>query len=306
MSDFCLFMQTVKNTIPVYDIYAVKNEVQLHEDVVVEPFAAYLKTRGHLFTPHRHSFYHIVLFTSGSGTHTIDFEQFDIRAGQIYFMAPGQVHNWNFTSEPDGYVVNFSDSLFRSFITNPSYLEQFPFLRAAAKDSVIDLKADTLLTVIQYFKSLVKEVKDNDAFCTDMVCFLLASIFITVSRDNVVLNKKTAPGQNQLVLYNFRKLVNEYYAEKKLPRDYAAMLYITPNHINALCTDLLGMSAGEVIRDRILLEAKRLLVNAGTSISEIAYQLNFSDNSYFAKFFKKYTGTTPEDFRRSFRIEKER
>jgi len=57
-------------------------------------------------------------------------------------------------------------------------------------------------------------------------------------------------------------------------------------------------SAGELIRDRIILEAKRLLVNAKMSVSEIAHELNFVDNSYFSRFFKKYAGVTPEVFRK--------
>ena len=76
------------------------------------------------------------------------------------------------------------------------------------------------------------------------------------------------------------------------------MLFITPNHLNALCKEHWGMQAGEVIRNRIILEAKRLLVNQQTSISEIAYTLNFKDNSYFSKFFKKSVGITPEEFRK--------
>ena len=80
------------------------------------------------------------------------------------------------------------------------------------------------------------------------------------------------------------------------------MLYVTPNHLNALCQDLLGKSAGEVIRERILLEAKRQLVNASAGIADVGYDLGFTDNSYFTKFFKKYTGTTPEAFRRGLEI----
>jgi len=83
------------------------------------------------------------------------------------------------------------------------------------------------------------------------------------------------------------------------PKDYAELLYITPNHLNALCKDLLGIQAGEVIRNRILLEAKRLLTNPLLTITEIALQLNFNDNSYFTKFFKKSTGITPEEFRKN-------
>ena len=83
-----------------------------------------------------------------------------------------------------------------------------------------------------------------------------------------------------------------------MPKDYASLLYITPNHLNALCKELLGESAGELIRKRIILEAKRLLVIKDYSIAEVAYELNFNDNSYFTKFFKKIEGMTPEDFRK--------
>ncbi len=63
---------------------------------------------------------------------------------------------------------------------------------------------------------------------------------------------------------------------------------------------LLGKTAGELIRDRVLLEAKRLLTNGDMSITELAYDLNFQDNSYFNRFFKKYADVTPEEFRKSF------
>lgn len=78
------------------------------------------------------------------------------------------------------------------------------------------------------------------------------------------------------------------------------MLYVTPNYLNALSKDVTDRSAGELIRDRILLEAKRLLTNAKMTISEIALELDFMDNSYFTRFFKKYEGVTPETFRKQF------
>jgi AraC family transcriptional activator of pobA len=53
-----------------------------------------------------------------------------------------------------------------------------------------------------------------------------------------------------------------------------------------------------VIRDRVLLEAKRLLTNADMTAAEIAYELNFEDNSYFSRFFKKYEGVGPDEFRK--------
>ncbi len=72
---------------------------------------------------------------------------------------------------------------------------------------------------------------------------------------------------------------------------------MTPNHINALTYKLVGKSAVEIIRERVLLEAKRLLVNSDLMVSQIAETLHFEDNAYFTRFFKKYLGTTPEGFR---------
>jgi AraC-like DNA-binding protein len=104
-----------------------------------------------------------------------------------------------------------------------------------------------------------------------------------------------------MVLFrNFQKLINQQYRTLRLPKEYAELLYITPNHLNALCREMVGKTAGDLIRDRVLLEAKRLLTNADMSITEIAYDLNFEDNSYFNRFFKKQVGKTPDNFRKTF------
>ena len=108
-----------------------------------------------------------------------------------------------------------------------------------------------------------------------------------------------AIGQKQQVVEQFRRLIDEHYKTLRLPGEYARLLHITPNHLNALCQEFLGRPAGAVIRDRVLLEAKRLLTNADMTAAEIAYELNFQDNSYFSRFFKKYEGVTPEGFRRT-------
>jgi AraC-like DNA-binding protein len=126
----------------------------------------------------------------------------------------------------------------------------------------------------------------------------LLQLLILVSRYVPETNTQQ-PGQyNSLLMRNFRQLIEKNYKEKKLTKEYAAMLYVTPNHLNALSKDVTGLSAGELIRDRILLEAKRLLINAQINISQIAAELGFIDNSYFTKFFKKYVGFTPEIFRK--------
>jgi AraC family transcriptional activator of pobA len=292
-------MQKAKKSIPVYDICTIGGQDHKHPDIIAEPFASYLKVHPNLHAPHRHSFYHLVLFTKGRGSHTIDFERFDVAKGQLYFMSPGQVHSWNFQGEVDGYIINFSEQLFQRFLASGDYLDQFSFFQSIAKESVFKLDDKTFVIVRDRLGNIASEVSTNSALAADLICAQLIEVFVNVQR-GISRPTTKAPAQNLLILQNFRKLVNTYYAEKRLPKEYAAMLYVTPNHLNALCSDLLGRSAGEVIRDRILLESKRLLVNATLGISEIAFQLGFSDNSHFTRFFKKHTDHTPEDFRKTF------
>lgn len=293
-------MPKVKNTIPVYDICAIGGNNHINNEIIAEPFAEYLKVHPNLHAAHRHSFYHIVLFTKGSGYHTIDFERFDVKPGQVYFMSPGQVHSWNFKGEVDGFIINFAESILQGFLQNNQYAEQFSFFRSIANESVFNLPKDIFITVKELFAKVVAEVSNEQAYAKDVIAALLVQLCVAVQRGAAPKPEGSIAQHNQLILHNFRKLVDAYYAEKRLPKEYAALLYITPNHLNALCKDLLGKPAGEVIRDRILLEVKRLLINADVSISEIADRFSFTDNSHLTKFFKKYTNTTPEEFRKNF------
>jgi len=274
------------------------NPGRIHNEVSAGPFADYNNFCEKLIIPHRNSFYQIVLVTHGNGTIAIDFEQFDIQPGQIFFMSPGQVHNWKLDDKADGFVISFSEKIFSSYISEQFYLEQFPFPGGIPMNSIINLTKETVKEIKYFVKRIINEVKKKDTFSMDIICFNLISLYVSIIRNSSSLVNKQVPGQNQLTLHNFRMLVNQYYTKKRLPKDYAAMLYITPNQLNAICKELIGKPAGNIIRDRILLEAKRLLINTDINISEIAYMLNFSDNSYFTKFFKKYTGLTPEKFRK--------
>lgn len=280
------------------DICSLHSTNQLSKEVIAEPFGEYLRAHPNLHLPHRHSFFHIVLFTAGGGTHNIDFQQFAVVPGQIYFMKPGQVHSWSFEDEMDGYVINFSEDIFNQFLANSHYLEQFSFFRGVANECVINLEPEGYDRAKMLMSAIVTEVHHPQPMTQDAILNHLLTLFIIAQRCATLHLPATHKPQNQVLLQNFRKLVDMHFAEKRLPKDYATLLYITPNHLNALSNDLLGKSAGEVIRDRILLEAKRLLINADITIAEIASVLDFTDNSHFTRFFKKYTGLTPDGFRK--------
>ncbi len=290
----------MRSEIPVYDICSI-SKIE-HDDIIISRFAPYAANNKNLHTAHKHTFYHLVLFTEGSGTHSIDFENFEVKPNQIYFMIPGQVHSWNFTSKADGYIINFSSSFFNSFLLRADYLENFSFFSHDVKDAVIDIPEKAIQKIISLFEDILKEEQgmNTSSFAVDAIRVLLIQVFINIARLSEGKPQLSGNSYNHILLKNYKQLIEKNFKSLKLPKEYAELLYITSNHLNAVCKDVLGIPAGELIRNRIALEAKRLLINFDLSISEIAYELNFKDNSYFTKFFKKQTGLTPEEFRKKY------
>jgi len=298
-----------KEKIPVYTISNLAARQLDPGECMIEDFEPYLGRHSpDLHHAHRHNFYHLVYFSGGKGSHSIDFTKFPVETGQVYFMTPGQVHSWNFEGVPRGFVVNFSEGFLKSFLLDANYLDRFTFFSGNAVDSVVRLAAPVrervaglLGEMTEEYRALAKANLLQASVGADLLRAQLVQLFLLV-QSGIAVGKPALPSavtQKQQVMGSFRKLLDQNYKTLRLPSEYAALLFVTPNHLNVLSRDLLGRSAGEVIRDRVLLEAKRLLTNAGMTGAQIADELNFQDNSYFSRFFKKYEGVTPEEFRRT-------
>lgn len=288
----------MKNNLPVYDI--CKFSHTLEENVIINNLAPYLKSLKSLHFPHRHDFYHLILFTQGEGNHAIDFQNFTIQPFHFYFMAPGQVHSWDFKGDMDGYVINFSASFYKSFLQNSEYLEQFSFLSGNVNYSVIDLPKSIRPTVIQIIDRAVLESKTDHPLRLDSLRVMLLDLFILLAKTNTAFEKLNLPENHaRSMVRNYEKLIEKNFMTMRFPKQYADLLNISPGYLNSICKDILGTTAGDMIRNHIILEAKRMLVNLNLSVSEIAYHLNFEDNSHFCKVFKKQAGISPNTFRKS-------
>lgn len=291
-----------KDLFPTFDICNLNAEKNSNELLTVDRFRGYVNSNPHLLQVHSHKYYHLVYFTQGSGSHLIDFEKFDVTKGAMYFMKPGQVHQWYFKEEYDGFVVNFYENFFDWIGINSSILHEFRFLQSIqVKDHVVQIPDNLVDKITGYFQSMIAENTNNNHFSNLKIGFDLMNLFIDVNR-NLETEKEKNTHYQSVLLDNFQMLIEENFKTKKLPKEYAELLYITPNHLNALCKDIFGLPAGTIIRNRVILEAKRLLVNKEVSVTEISYLLNFQDVSYFVKFFKKYTDFTPEQFRKKYYV----
>jgi len=96
---------------------------------------------------------------------------------------------------------------------------------------------------------------------------------------------------------NFLHLLSNHFREERSVQFYADQLFVTRKHVTQTLKETLGSTARELIDRAVIMEAKILLRNPQNNIAQVAQELNFSDQFFFAKFFKKHTGLTPSQFR---------
>jgi AraC family transcriptional activator of pobA len=278
----------VKNKqIPVYDICNIIMNPDQQNDFLIDPIRRYLdKIDSKIYFPHRHSFYHLAFFTKGGGSHSIDFNTFAVKPHQLYFMLPGQVHGWYFDNDTDGYTLNFSQSLFEGFLVDSAYLEQFSFFQGVSSQSIFQVPKPQQQRVTQVFEELMEQASKRKGMDLDAVRVLLLQLFILVKEHCVENSLKSTAAGRLAHINKLKRLIDQNYRHYKLPKHYASLLNMTPNHLNSICKALMGKTAGALIRERITLEAKRLLLNGNMSSTEIAFELGFDNHSYFTQFLR--------------------
>src|SRR3954452_11496876 len=170
-----------KGVLPTYSINTLKDTPPSLKDFVADHFAHYLEEHKNLHFPHKHSFYHLVYFSKGSGSHSIDFVNFSVEPGQVYFMIPGQVHSWEFITKPDGYIVNFSEQYINALIANPRYLDQFSFFSGLANEQVINIPEEGRQQIEQTLETVVREGNSTNELKDDFARTALVQLLIQVS-----------------------------------------------------------------------------------------------------------------------------
>jgi AraC-like DNA-binding protein len=266
-------------------------------DFMAIALSRFLTENPNIVFPHKHDFYQLLYITEGNGTHVIDFQHYPVNAGNFYFLSPGMMHTWQFNSGIEGILINFQASFFQSFLQNPTYLSDFPFFHSLNNPPFLRIPETARMPLMEILDIVLHEYDYKELGFEYAVRAGMMQLFVFLNRHYASTLHDSYSLVTKNRLRDFEKLLEAHYLTKRLPKEYAQMLNISPNYLTEICTMTVGKSAGLMIRERILLEAKRLLVHSPQTVAEIAYQLNFEDTSYFGRFFKKHTGTTPEQFR---------
>lgn len=242
-------------------------------------------------SPHKHDFFLFLLFEKGSGTHMIDFIDYEVTGHQLHLLFPGQVHSWNLGANTVACQIMVTRHIFETFSNSLRY-----DLLLYQNHPVLNLNTQVFQQFLYEFKAIQLELISKP-MSWDIIgsrCRIIAQM---TSREAMEKFEELKVYHAKPVLVEYLSLVDTHFKEQRLVAFYAGKLSITPNYLNILCKKHFYTSATSLIHNRVTLEAKRLLLTSKKTIKEIAYELGFYDLAYFSKFFKGQTGVGPREFR---------
>ncbi len=243
--------------------------------------------------PYRKAFYHVSFKRSPSNSSIfINSDRFDSRQECIIFSSPYHIYSWRRDSNTKGFVLYFKDEFLSCDI-----LSEFPFFKVT-ESNLFKLEQAEAEKLLSYFQIIWSEFRGVNPYKFHIIhSLVLALLYYSKS----LYERYEAQGKDQyrslIILNQYQQIINNCYLEKRTVEEYARLLGITPNHLNDVIKQTTGKTARSFIIERILLGAKNLLTHSELDIAEISYNLKFDEPTNFSKFFKKYVGLTPMQFR---------
>lgn len=255
--------------------------------------------------PHRHNFYAVFLFTKGTGTHEIDFNRYDVTAGSVFFLYPGQTHSWELSDDADGYIFFHSEDFYEMIYLNDS-IKDFPFFESNFSEKCIYLKEHQCKQIQTLFEQIINETTNKQLKNKQLMVAYLTQMYIHLNRFHEKQNpiNLTHLKHYQTLFSNFEKLVDLHFKENKSASQYADLLNVTQKHLNRIVQSVTQKTTTQIITERVILEAKRQLLYTDLTLNEIALKLGFNDYTYFSRLFKKNTGIKASDFKKQYQLDR--
>lgn len=250
--------------------------------------------------PHRHNYYSVIWSFTATGKHIIDFTEYPILQGHIFFVSPKQVHQVITDPGSTGLLIFFTPEFLHKNSIQEDFVSNLKLFQDSGETPSLPIGTE-MEPKLRDFAAHMKEafLSDHDMRLETIGAYL--RLFLIECNGHCSL----FPGANtqnlevgRTLTLHFKKLVEQHFNELHQVKDYASSLNVTPNYLNEVIRSTIGESAKDYIQNRIILEAKRMLTFTKKSGKEIGYDLGFEDPSHFSKFFKTNTGMALNAFRK--------
>jgi AraC-like DNA-binding protein len=251
--------------------------------------------------PHRAGFYQIIWFKDGETTHLVDFNPIKTKPNTLLFVGKDSVQRFDDIEGLNGKVILFTDDFFCKTSADTKFLKSTILFNDLLSISQINISKSisTFLDILNQIETELENTTDNyqsGIVHNNLKNFLLHSERERRHQDFIEIK----PDTNLEYALLLKDLLDVNYIRHKKVSFYCEEMNLTSKRLNQATTKIFGKTAKEIIDDRVLLGAKRLLVHTNESIKEIAFSIGFEEPTNFIKYFKKHTDKTPVAFRSEF------
>ena len=290
----------MSNALPLFHLYGDPPDDSAFDFIHVETISSRSSIHDWTIRAHRHrNLFQILLIERGGGEMTFDLAKLPFTAPVAILVPAAIAHGFRF--EPnvtDGWVVSFTEDAAGALTGRAG--EALQRLRMLAAQPVVPIGDAAELARLS---ALCKELSEEHGLAREGYRLAMRGLLVLIAVGVARLAASRARS-GSVTLYpadatvaQLRALVDELFRKERLLEFYAEKLGMTVDRLNDHVKRSTGVTAGHLIRQRVLTEAKRQLVFTTQPIHEIAEELAFADPSHFARFFRKQTGTTPHEFR---------
>jgi len=264
-------------------------------------FAKFLNLYCFIRQEHAHDFYSVILFTQGNGSITINDITYGVRPKTICLVAPNQIHSFDDLEDVEGIIFFFCQDF---------YVEEFSFIRLL---NVFSYTSQTGTNVcnpciglsdkeFNPFISAINSIGDEYESYTPLnnsAVIMRSHLNIMLLKFSELFESKSGKSINSdsILIHSLSQMVDSYFIKEQQLGFYTSAFNISESQLNDICNKHFNCGLKKILQNRLMQEARKLLLSTDLSVSEIAYKLNFEDNSYFNKVFKSKTGITPKRFR---------
>jgi len=286
--------------LPLFHLYGDPPDDSAFDFIHIETIRSRSSLHEWTIRAHRHrNLFQILLIEKGGGEMSFETATVPFSAPAAILVPATTAHGFRFDPQvTDGWVVSFTEDVADALGDQSG--EALARLKAVAVDPLVSL---TSAAETKRLSGLCADLDEEASLAREgfrlAMRGLLALIGIEVVRLGVSRARTGAvtlePADARVD--ELRRLIEEHFRKERLISFYAEKLAMTADRLNDHVKRATGVTAGHLIRQRVLTEAKRQLVFTTQPIHEIAYDLAFSDPSHFTRFFRKQTGTTPQAFR---------
>ena len=244
-------------------------------------------------------YYAVILCLSGSCKKTIGHFVFEVYPNSVHLVSPAFITSFEDASDD---LLLYQVLFKKEFLTNN-------FLKDNIVDNLLEVNPDyppiyglskkACLSLKELYEKISNESREKGAFHLQILRLLVTDLLYEMNRacESCLLNSTRHLSKQYQLVYKFKKLVEEQFLTLRTVQEYADVLFISAKYLTEIVKNETGQNALHVIHNRLYLEAQYLLSSSGLSVKEIAERLNFDNSSHFSRFFKRFAGSNPTDFK---------